>query len=141
MTLYVSAPTNWMEARRQMLRKMLEHENDENCGCALSFPVDIITSDSEYLIKALLPGLKTDAVNIQYNNNVLTIEGEYKFESDEDEKYILSEIPEGKFSRSFELKDSVDVEKIEANMLDGVLTVRIPKAAEARPRTIKISNN
>lgn len=141
MTLYVTAPTSWMEARRQMLRRMMERENSESCDCALSFPVDIKTTDSEYLIKALLPGVKTEAVSIQYNNNLLTIEGEYQSESSEEEKYILSEIPEGKFSRSFELKDLVDVEKIDAKMSEGVLTLRIPKAAEARPRTIKINNN
>lgn len=141
MTLYVSAPTNWMEARRQMMRRMMERMQSEECDCSLSFTADIINGENEYVLKALLPGVKSEDLNIQFNNNILTVEGEYKSSENEDTRYVLSEIPEGKFSRSFELNDPVDEEKIEASMADGILTVRIPKSPEAKPRTIKINSN
>ncbi len=141
MTLYVTAPTNWMEARRQMLRRMLASERDEQCDCSLTFPVDIITNDDEYTLQALLPGVKSEDVEIQFNDGVLTIEGEYKSTGNEETRYVLSEIPEGKFSRSFELRDPVDVDNIQASMANGVLTLHIPKSPEAKPRTIKINSN
>jgi HSP20 family protein len=74
-------------------------------------------------------------------NDVLTIQGELKHSREENDSYLLQERPFGKFFRSFELPDAVDANQVEASLTNGVLTLRLPKAEEARPRSIKISSN
>jgi HSP20 family protein len=136
MTLYYTNPNAVMEARRQRMARMLEEAfNGER---VMTFPVDLVESDDAYTLKAILPGLKTDDVTIELDKGILTISGEYK--ADEDEaQHLVNEFPRGRFARSFELADAIVVDKIEASMSDGVLTVHLPKAEESKPRTIKIN--
>lgn len=136
MTLYVTNPQAVMEARRRMMRRMFDENFAEER--VMSFPVDLSETSEEYTLKAFLPGLSAEEVNIEYNNNTLSINGEYKAEEDDKAEKLLNEFPAGRFGRSFELAEPIVVEKIEASMSNGVLTVRIPKAEEAKPRTIKI---
>ena len=135
MTLYIANPSAMLESRNRMLRRFLAEKYDSEP--VMTFPVELKESDEEYLLKALLPGLKTDEVNIQLNDGILSIEGEYK-ESEESNDLLINEFPTGRFARSFELNSPVVVEKIDASMSEGVLTVHLPKAEEAKPRTIKI---
>lgn len=137
MTLYVRTPEMIAETRRRMMRKMLE--NSFNQERVLSFPMEMKVNQDEYTLTALLPGLSTDEVNIQFNNGVLSIDGEYRDIREEGTEYLFSEMPAGKFSRLVEINDPVVTDKISAAMKDGVLTIRMPKAEEAKPRTIKIS--
>jgi len=136
MTLYYTNPNAVMEARRQRMARMLEEAfNGER---VMTFPVDLVESDDAYTLKAILPGLKTDDVTIELDKGILSISGEYK--ADEDEaQHLVNEFPRGRFARSFELADAIVVDKIEASMSDGVLTVHLPKAEESKPRTIKIN--
>jgi HSP20 family protein len=136
MTLYVTNPQAVMEARRRMMRRMFEENFNEER--VMSFPVDLSETSEEYTLKAFLPGLSAEDVNIEYNNNTLSINGEYKAEEEDKSEKLLNEFPAGRFGRSFELAEPIVVDKIEASMSNGVLTVRIPKAEEAKPRTIKI---
>lgn len=102
---------------------------------------DISETDKEYLIKAQLPGVAKEAVNISFDRGVLTIEGERKVnKSSEDEKLRRTESFYGKYSRSFSLPDDVDEEKVKAHSKDGVLTVHLPKLkrAEHQPKKIAI---
>ena len=87
----------------------------------------------------MLPGLTAEDVNIQFVDNVLTIDGEYRELKEDDKETLFSELPVGRFSRSIEINDPVKVEQIEASMKDGILTIHIPKAEEAKPKTIKIN--
>ncbi len=137
MTLYVRTPEMVAEARRRMMRKMLE--NSFSTERVLSFPMEMRANQDEYTLTALLPGLTADEVDIQFNNGTLSIQGEYRDVKEEDVEYLFSEMPAGMFSRSIEINDPVVTEKIEASMKDGVLTIRIPKAEEAKPKTIKIN--
>jgi Molecular chaperone (small heat shock protein) len=127
-----------MEARRRMMRRMIEE--NFSADRVMSFPVELSETGNEYTLKAFLPGLASEDVNIQFNNGILSIEGEYKAAAEADEKveHLIDEFPAGRFARSFELADPILDEKIDASMSNGVLTVRIPKAEEAKPRTIKI---
>jgi len=136
MTLYVRNPEMVAEARRRMMRKMIE--NSFNAERVLSFPMEMKSANDEYTLTGMLPGLSADEVNIQFNNGLLTIEGEYQDIRDENAEYLFSELPVGKFSRSIEIDDPIVPDKIEASMKDGVLTIRIPKAEEAKPKSIKI---
>lgn len=137
MTLYVRTPELVAESRRRMMRKMLE--NSFSNERVLTFPVEMKSNENEFTFTALLPGLSTDEITIQFNNNILSIEGEYPEIREENVEYHFSEMPVGKFSRSIELNDPIVVDKISAGMKDGVLTIHLPKAEEAKPKTIKIN--
>lgn len=137
MTLYVRTPEMIAESRRRMMRKMLE--NSFNQERLLTFPMEMKVNENEYTLTALLPGLSTDEINIQFNNGVLTIDGEYRDIREEKSEYLFSEMPVGKINRSIEINDPVVTEKISAGMKDGVLTIHLPKAEEAKPKTIKIN--
>lgn len=136
MTLYVTNPSAIIEARRRMMRRMFNEAFESER--VLSFPVDLDETTEEYTIRALLPGLTTEEISIQFNNSILSIEGEYRAVEDEKVTKLINELPQGRFARTFELDEPVRDEKIEASMSNGVLTVRVPKAEEAKPRTIKI---
>jgi HSP20 family protein len=126
------------EARRRMMRRMLE--NSFSPERVLSFPMEMKANQDEYTLTALLPGLTAEEIDIQFNNGTLSIEGEYHDVREENVEYLFSEMPAGKFSRSIEINEPVVSEKIEASMKDGVLSIRIPKAEEAKPKTIRITS-
>ena len=134
MTYYLSTPQ--IEARKRFLRQMME--NSYEGERVMSFPMDLQASADEYTLTAMLPGLDAEEVELQFNNGVLTISGEYKDNRIENDEYFFSELPVGKFSRAIEFNEPVQHEKISASMKKGLLTVRIPKAEEAKPKSIKI---
>ena len=137
MALYFRNPELVAETRRRMLRRMMD--DAYNTERVLTFPMEMKTSENDYTLKAMLPGLSSDEVNIRYEDSILTIDGEYTQVAEEGRECLFSEMPIGRFSRSIELKDPVIVDKIEASMKDGILTIHIPKAEEAKPKTIKIN--
>jgi len=137
MTFYLTTPMNTVT--RSRLNRWFNDRTD--AIPEVSFPIDIKNEAEAYVISALLPGVTADDLNIQVQNDVLSIQGELKLDRAEDESYLLQERPSGKFFRSFELPDAVDANKVEASLTNGVLTLRLPKAEEARPRSIKISSN
>lgn len=98
--------------------------------------VNIREEDDAYVLSALVPGLKADDLNIQVLDDVLSIEGEYKAEEAE---YLLNELPNGSFRRTLRLPAAVEAGQVEAKIVDGVLTLRLPKAESARPKKIQIS--
>jgi HSP20 family protein len=114
--------------------------DDAPAGLSLWSPaVDVFERDSEYEVRMELPGVRKDDVKITIENNVLTIRGEKKQLSSEEEKgYRRIERAFGAFQRSFSLPTTVRAEKIEATVADGVLTVKLPKADEARPKEIEV---
>jgi HSP20 family protein len=136
MTYYVTSPAAAIEARRRMMRHLFENAFESER--VYSFPMDVRSDQDQITVTALLPGLSTEEVNIQFNNGMLTIDGEYKNLRDEESQYVLAELPVGKFSRTLEINEPVVAEKIVAEMKDGVLTLRIPKAEEAKPKMIKV---
>lgn len=102
--------------------------------------VDIRETDDAYMVNAELPGLTREDINITIENNVLKLTGERRFEKDvKEEEFHRIERAYGSFTRAFSLPSRVDPVGIEASSKDGILTVRVPKAAEARPRKIDIS--
>ncbi|MEQ9403213.1 MAG: Hsp20/alpha crystallin family protein [Cyclobacteriaceae bacterium] len=105
--------------------------NDElNGGSVPSFTpkVDIAETDSEFEIQFHIPGVKKEEINIDLNENELTISGERKFENEKSEKnFHTVESYFGSFRRSFFLPDSVNRDKVDANYTDGVLSIKLPK--------------
>jgi HSP20 family protein len=104
-------------------------------------PVDIHENDHhEVVIKAELPDMKKEDIHVTFENNVLTLAGERRQdESTRREQFQRLERRHGSFSRSFTLPASVDASNIAATYKDGVLTVRLPRREEAKPKQIAIS--
>jgi HSP20 family protein len=134
MTYYYGFPLSRV-MRQRMMEHMMGHEWPER---DYSFPIDVKAETEGYDVTALLPGLSADEVDIQIDNDSVTIQGEFKAARDEKSDYIFSEIPEGKFYRSISLPVMLDASKSTAVMKDGVLTLHIPKAEEAKPKTVKV---
>ncbi len=101
--------------------------------------VDIHETEHNLVVKADLPDIKPEELDIRVENNILTIRGERKFEKQVDENnYLRVERSYGSFSRSFSLANTVNTEAIKADYKDGVLTLSIPKREEAKPKQIKV---
>jgi len=102
--------------------------------------VDIYEDEQKLTFKVELPGIEEKNVKVEVANNVLTVQGERKLEKDvKEENFRRMERHYGAFSRSFTLPPAVDPEKIEAAYNHGVLTIEMPKRAEARPKQIKVN--
>ena len=102
--------------------------------------VDIYSNGKQELVlKAELPDMKREDIQVVFENNTLTIKGERKFEGDvQQEQFHRVERSYGTFSRSFSLPSTVDASKIAAEYKNGVLTVTLPYREEAKPRTINV---
>ena len=103
--------------------------------------VDIFQSDaSEVVLKAELPGLKREDIDVQVENNTLTIKGQRRQDSEvKKEHYHRVERCYGAFSRSFSLPNTIDSTKVRAEYHDGVLTVTLPMREESKPRQIQVA--
>ena len=102
--------------------------------------VDIYETENELVVKADLPDVNPQDLDIRVENNILTIRGERKFDSKVNEdNYLRIERSYGLFSRSFSLANSVKSEAIKADYQNGVLTLSIPKREEAKPKQIKVN--
>jgi HSP20 family protein len=103
--------------------------------------VDIYETDAhEVVIKAELPDMKKDDIAVTFENNVLTLSGERRQdETTKREQYQRVERHFGSFSRSFTLPNTVDAGRIAASYKDGVLTIRLPRREEAKPKQISVN--
>ena len=101
-------------------------------------PVDVHETEEEYLVKVDLPGVKSEDVNIEVNDSVLSLSGSRV--ADETGTAQLVERPYGSFARTLTLPQGVNSDSIEADYQDGVLELRIPKPAERKPKKITISD-
>jgi HSP20 family protein len=104
---------------------------------------DVLEDENEIRVMVELPGMRSGDIELDLENNVLTISGEKREEREQGEKGIwhLSERRYGRFSRSFVLPRDVDQENIQAHFEDGVLRVSIPKSEKARRRRIEIQGD
>jgi HSP20 family protein len=105
-----------------------------------ALPLDVTTTANELLIEASLPGIKPEDVEITVENGTLTISGKTAEERRAEEgSYLVQEIRRGTFSRSLTLPNGLEPDKASATFEHGVLTLRIPKAEQVKPRQIRIS--
>lgn len=136
-TVYFRNPYRHL-AHRNMWNAMQENEPVER---KVVFPMDVRVADDNYYFEAFLPGVVAEDLDVQIENNVVTIKGEIKIERNEDDRYLMKERPAGVFQRSIELPDDVDADHVDAELKNGVLTLRLPKSELSKPRKITISNN
>lgn len=139
-----SGSTPWQELRdlrEQMDRIIQSTFRGGPSGATMEWapPVDITEKDGDLVLTAELPGIKKDDIEVEIENNVLTIRGEKKGEREErGEQGYIYERQFGSFTRSFTLPRAVDPSQIRARFENGVLTVTMPKAAEARGQRVTI---
>lgn len=105
--------------------------------------VDIFEdANQEIVLRAELPGLSKEDIDVRVENNTLTLKGERKHESEvKQEQYHRIERSYGTFSRSFSLPSRIDTDKVRADFKDGVLTITLPVRDEAKPRQISVAVN
>jgi len=116
------------------------NEDDWSLGGSWAPPVDIFEQGDNIVLKAELPGIEAKDVDIRVENNVLSLRGERKFDSEvKREDCHRVERAYGTFNRSFTLPNVVDTEKIKADYKDGVLQVTLPQKEEAKPKQIQIA--
>jgi HSP20 family protein len=102
-------------------------------------PVDIMETENELTVKADLPDVRLEDIDVRVENQTLSIKGERRFEENSTGKgYHRIERSYGKFMRSFAVPNSVDTEKVSADYKDGVLTVALPKKEAAKARQVKV---
>lgn len=110
---------------------------------ALVPAVDITENDHEYLVKAELPGVRKEDLDLTIHDGMLTINAETTYENKEKEngRIIRQERHYGKFVRSMRLGNEVDVNKVKADYKDGILTLKMPKTEAVKPKKIDVSIN
>jgi len=106
------------------------------------FPLDVIESDSEYIVKAAVAGFDPEKIEITYDDNTLSIKGEVKeeYENAEEGKYHIRERSYGSFYRSITMPGVIDAEQITADTDNGILVVHLPKKPETQPKKISIGS-
>ena len=103
--------------------------------------VDMYQTDKDVVVKASLPGMKAEDVDISVTGDMLTLKGEYREEQEvNEEKYFRKEMRFGSFVRSLEIPVPVKVDKAEAVFEDGVLTLTMPKIEAVKPRQVKVKS-
>lgn len=111
-------------------------------GSHFVMPAEVVESDDEIRFEVEMPGFRNEDLDITLENNVLTISGEKKARHEEGRKesdYRLYERRYGRYQRSFTVPPTVRSDRCEAHYEDGVLSIRLPKAEEAKPRRIQVS--
>jgi HSP20 family protein len=102
-------------------------------------PMDAFRSGNEYVVQFDLPGVAPDSIDLDVERNVLTVKAERNLGYGEGAEVEVAERPRGVFSRQLFLGDTLDVDSISASYDEGVLTLRVPIAEQAKPRKIAIS--
>ena len=128
------------EQFNRLFSEAFDRSSDESNITTWAPAVDIFETEHELVVKADLPDIKPEELDIRVENNILTIRGERKFEKKVEEgNYLRVERSYGSFSRSFALANTVNTEAIKAEYKNGVLTLSVPKREEAKPKQIKVN--
>lgn len=143
----MSTLTRWEPVREMMtLREAMDRLFDDafthpiNMGTVSAMPaIDMYQNEDDLIVKASLPGLTKDNVDITIAENVLTLRGEYKTnENEADKAYHIREQRYGIFERALRLPTDVEVDKAKAEFENGILNITLPKAEAVKPKLISI---
>jgi HSP20 family protein len=106
-----------------------------------SFPMDAYRRGDDFFVHLDLPGVDPSSIDITVEGPNITISAERRFNQHEDDDILVSERPQGRFSRDLRVGTRVDSDAIEADYAGGVLTLRLPMAAEAKPRRVEVRSS
>ena len=116
------------------------HGRSESSSASWAPAVDVHETENELIVTADLPGMNEKDLDVRVENNMLTISGERKTETNvEDDNYLRVERSYGSFSRSVALPNTVNSDAVAAEYRNGVLTVKLPKREETKPRQVKVN--
>ena len=104
-----------------------------------AMPMDAYRKDDSFLVQFDLPGIEPESIDLTVERNVLTVHAERTRPNGEDVEMLAAERPHGTFSRQLFLGDTLDVDRMQADYTDGVLTLRIPVAEKAKPRRVMVN--
>ena len=130
-----------MSANKQVAQREPQAVQGKGEEPALVPAVDIYEDDHGITVQADMPGVAKERLNIQADRNSLLIEGEAAIDTPVGVEALYLDVPVTRFRRSFVLSAELEPDRIEANLKDGLLTVRIPKRAEYRPRKIEVQTS
>ncbi len=125
---------------RRTVDRLFDNSNPDNWqSMQWGLAVDVVENKDDFIVKASVPGINPDDLDVSYADDTLTIKGEIKSDNEvKNEQYQLRERRFGTFARSLTLPVKVKGDAIEANYQNGVLTLRLPKAEEVKPKRISI---
>ena len=106
---------------------------------ARSFPMDAYRRGDDFVVHFDLPGVEPGSIEISVDRNILTVAADRRFEQDPDDEILVTERPQGTYTRQLMLGDQLDTDRIEAGYDRGVLTLTIPVAERAKPRKVEIT--
>ena len=121
-----------------MKRTAPDRQGNANDAPALVPPVDIVEDGNGITLKADLPGVSKESLSIQVDGETLTVEGAVALGESKELRALYAEVRMARYRRSFALGRDLDTERIEASMKNGVLTLRVPKREQAKPRRIAV---
>lgn len=137
-------PFSEMMSLRQAMDRLLEESFIRPGRAAVPagpavVPMDIIETDNDYIVKAFIPGVRPEDVDVSVTGDLLTIKGELKPPKEEEKAtYLLREVPSGTFSRTITLPTPVDASKAKAQCENGMCILTLPKAEGAKPKRIQL---
>jgi HSP20 family protein len=105
-----------------------------------AMPIDAYRRGEEFIVELDLPGVQPDSIDLTVEKNVLTVHAERRRDDAEGVELLVGERPQGTFSRQLFLGDTLDIDAIQADYVDGVLTLRLPVAERAKPRRVEINS-
>jgi HSP20 family protein len=136
-------PFREMLTMRRAMDRLMENSVDQGewSKTEWALALDVLEHEDEFMVKASLPGVKPEDLDITFDKGLLTIRGEIKDDSEKEVgQYHLRERRFGTFVRTIALPTGVKAEDIQAEYSDGVLNLRLPKAEEGKPRRIAINS-
>jgi HSP20 family protein len=123
---------------RELDRLAEQLSGSQTSGGARSFPMDAYRRGDRFYIHLDLPGVDPTSIELTCERNVLSIEAERSYQRESDDQVIVSERPQGQFRRQLLVGDALDTDQIKADYHNGVLTIEVPVAEQAKPRRINI---
>ena len=137
---YLISPNRIGREIDQIIDRLWSGESE--CNCAFAPRVNIRETENDVVLVFEVPGVEKNDIKVGIENGMLTVSGERKIEpANEQSGYVRNEILGGTFSRSFTLPDTVDTDKIEADYKHGMLTVKMARKEEAKPKQIEVKVN
>lgn len=132
-------PANEIRRMNEMMERVFGQRFNGSEGALAEVPVDVYEKDNALLIRAVVPGVKPEELNVAIEEDVLTIRGEHRAESQSEHAQVhRQEISYGSFSRSLRLPNDLDLNAVSADFQNGVVTITLPRRENAKPSAIQI---
>ena len=131
---------NDFRTMEQMLDRLFRVDSAPAASPFSAIPIDVLETDGKLVVRASVPGIKPEELDVTVEKNVLTIRGEvHQLELSEGTKVYRRENVFGTFSRSLRLPENLDLNQVDAEFKNGVVTISIPRIIEEKPQPVKIN--